>query len=53
VTDDTRTRALRLVEADPTLSAAQIAAALGVSRQWVHRILRDAGYVQGWQKEED
>lgn len=49
--EDNRARVLRLVEADPRLSAAQIARALGLTRQWVHRILRDAGYIQGWQKE--
>ena len=42
--EDTRVQVERLVRADPTLSAAQIARALKISRQRVHKILTDRGW---------
>ena len=48
--DDTRARVFALLRADPKLSAAAVAKALGVSRQRVHRILRDAGWKQEWRE---
>jgi DNA-binding XRE family transcriptional regulator len=48
--DDTRTRVERLVRADPRLSAADMARAVGVSRQRAHQILAELGYRQEWRK---
>jgi predicted ArsR family transcriptional regulator len=50
--EDTRTRVVRLVKADPSLSAAEIARALEVSRQRVHQILTGLGYRAEWRKPE-
>lgn len=46
--DDTRTRVKRLVRTDPALAAAEIARAVGVSRQRVHQILEELGYRLEW-----
>jgi predicted ArsR family transcriptional regulator len=44
VAEETRVQIERLVKADPTLSAAQLARAVGVSRQRASKILEDLGY---------
>lgn len=48
--EDTRARVVRLVRADPSLSAAEVGRALGVTRQLVHRILKELGWRQEWRE---
>lgn len=48
--EDTRTRVERLVKADPTLAAAEIARAVGVSRERVRQLLEEMGYRLEWRK---
>lgn len=49
---DTRATVLRMVKADPRVSAASIARAAGVSRARVHELLTIMGYElrQEWKK---
>jgi DNA-directed RNA polymerase sigma subunit (sigma70/sigma32) len=42
--EDTKAQVLRLVRANPWMTAAQVARAIKVSRQRVHKILSDAGF---------
>jgi DNA-directed RNA polymerase sigma subunit (sigma70/sigma32) len=42
--EDTKAQVLRLVRANPRMTAAQVARAIKVSRQRVHKILSDAGF---------
>jgi DNA-directed RNA polymerase sigma subunit (sigma70/sigma32) len=44
VTEDTRQRVERMVKADPTVSAAEIARKAGVSRERIRQILDEMGY---------
>lgn len=48
--DDIKTRVVQMVKANPAMSAAEIARALRVTRQYVHRILVDLGYRQEWRE---
>lgn len=47
---ETRVRVERLVRADPTRPAAEIARSVGVSRERVRQILEDLGYRLEWRK---
>lgn len=50
LTEDTKARVERLIEADPTLSAADIGRAVQVSRERVRQILGELGYRLEWRK---
>ena len=50
--EDTRTRVERLIVADPSLTTDQLAAALDVTRQRIHQILRELGFRQEWRRPE-
>ncbi len=50
MTEDTRAEVVRLVRADPTLSAEAIGDKLKISRQRAHLILRESGFQRVWQE---